>query len=69
MAQRLGLCRVVLHRPRLLVLDEPFNALDAAGAALLDRTLAEFAPSSAIVVATHDPGRVEHAATARLAFG
>jgi heme ABC exporter ATP-binding subunit CcmA len=69
MAQRLGLCRVILHRPRLLVLDEPFNALDSAGAALLDQTLAEFAPTSAIVVATHDPQRVEHAATERLAFG
>ena len=31
MQQRLGLCRVLLHDPELLVLDEPFNALDAAG--------------------------------------
>jgi heme exporter protein A len=68
MAQRLGLCRVILHEPGLLVLDEPFNALDVAGAALLDETLAEFGPRSAIVVATHDPERVEHAATQRMAF-
>ena len=67
MQQRLGLCRVLLHEPELLVLDEPFNALDAAGAALLDLTLAELT-NRALVVATHDPERVERLATQRLAF-
>ena len=67
MQQRLGLCRVLLHEPRLLVLDEPFNALDAAGAELLDATLEELA-DRAVVVATHDPERVERLATARLAI-
>jgi heme exporter protein A len=67
MQQRLGLCRVLLHEPELLVLDEPFNALDAAGAELLDHTLAELS-SRAFVVATHDPERVERLATERLAF-
>src|SRR3954449_1180637 len=36
MQQRLGLCRVILHELSLLVLDEPTNALDAQGLALLD---------------------------------
>jgi heme ABC exporter ATP-binding subunit CcmA len=67
MQQRLGLCRVLMHEPSLLVLDEPFNALDAAGAVLLDETLAELA-DRALVVATHDPERVERLATERLAF-
>jgi len=67
MQQRLGLCRVLLHEPELLVLDEPFNALDAAGAELLDQTLAELT-GRAFVVATHDPERVERLATQRLAF-
>jgi heme ABC exporter ATP-binding subunit CcmA len=67
MQQRLGLCRVLLHDPQLLVLDEPFNALDAAGSELLDATLGELR-DRALVVATHDPERVEQHATERLAF-
>lgn len=66
MTQRLALCRTLLHEPRLLVFDEPFNALDVEGAALLDRELAERRATA--VVATHDPARLEALATARLAF-
>ena len=68
MRQRLGLCRVLLHGPQLVILDEPFNALDDAGSQLLDATLEEVAAGSAVVLATHDPGRVERLATQRLAF-
>jgi len=68
MRQRLALCRVLLHDPDLVILDEPFNALDEAGSALLDSTLDELASRSAVVMATHDPGRVERLATQRLAF-
>ncbi len=66
MQQRLGLCRVLLHAPSLLLLDEPYNALDAAGVELLDGVLAD--ASVTRVVATHEPRRVEHLATDRLAF-
>ena len=70
MMQRLALCRTLLHDPQLLVLDEPFNALDEEGAALLDRELAERrAQGCAFVVATHDPERVEPMATLHLALG
>ena len=68
MLQRLALCRTLLHEPDLLLLDEPFNALDAEGAELLDDELAELASSRTFLVATHDPGRVAALATARLAF-
>jgi heme exporter protein A len=68
MTQRLALCRVLLHDPELLVLDEPYTALDAEGAALLDRELAGLRDGRALLVSTHDPARVEPLATARLAL-
>jgi heme exporter protein A len=68
MLQRLALCRTLLHDPDLLVLDEPFNALDDEGTALLDRELAARRPQATFLVATHDPERVAPLATARLAL-
>ena len=68
MLQRLALCRALLHDPELLVLDEPFSALDEDGAGLLDRELAELRPGATFVVTSHDPERVAHLATNRLAF-
>ncbi len=68
MLQRLALCRALLHEPDLLLLDEPFNALDEQGAELLDRELAELRPRGTFVVATHDAARLEPLASARLAF-
>ena len=66
MLQRLALCRTFLHQPSLLLLDEPYNALDAAGAELLDRELA--AHVGTYVVAAHDEQRLAPLATQRLAF-
>src|SRR5919106_6342135 len=57
MQQRLALCRAFLHDPDLLLLDEPFNALDDAGAALLDGELAGLGGRT-FLVATHDPARL-----------
>src|SRR5207244_13457565 len=68
MLQRLALCRTLLHEPELLLLDEPYNALDTDGAGLLDRELASLRGERTFVVATHEPQRVEALATARLAL-
>jgi len=58
MTQRLALCRALLHDPQLILLDEPFSALDDAGATLLDRELEALAGERTLVLATHDPQRV-----------
>jgi ABC-type multidrug transport system ATPase subunit len=68
MAQRLALCRVLLHDPELLVLDEPYTALDVQGAELLDAQLQELQGERTFLVSTHDPERVERFATTRLAL-
>ena len=68
MTQRLALCRVLLHEPELLVLDEPYSALDEAGAELLDVQLAELRGERTFLLATHDPAHVEQLASDRLAL-
>jgi heme exporter protein A len=68
MLQRLALCRTLLHEPELLILDEPANALDTEGEALLDRELEELKNERTLLVASHAPERLERLATARLAL-
>lgn len=59
MAQRLALARMLLHRPRLLLLDEPHASLDARGGALLDDQLeAARRDGRAAVIVTHEVERV-----------
>ena len=55
MRQRLALERTLLHRPRLVLLDEPFTGLDEASArALGDRLGTLRAEQRIVLVATHD---------------
>ncbi len=68
MTQRLALCRVLLHDPTLLVLDEPYTALDTDGARLLDDQLRELSGHRTLVVSTHDPARTESFETVRVAL-
>src|SRR5439155_14763763 len=68
MVQRLALCRALLHDPALLLLDEPYSALDEEGATLLDRELSDRRGSAAFVVATQHPARVRPFASADLAL-
>lgn len=68
MLQRLALCRTLLHEPELLLLDEPFSALDDEGTELLESELAELHETRTFLVATHDPERLSPLATGRLAF-
>jgi heme ABC exporter ATP-binding subunit CcmA len=59
MQQRLALARALLHRPSLLLLDEPYTGLDPNGAAALDALLADCARGgTAVVLSTHETTRV-----------
>ena len=63
MAQRLALARMLLHRPRLLLLDEPHASLDARGATLLDDELATAtADGRSAIIVTHEVERVARVA-------
>ena len=56
MRRRLALARLLMKRPRLVLLDEPFAALDPEGRALvLDLVGAMRADGATVVIATHLP--------------
>ena len=65
--QRLGLACAVVHRPQVLVLDEPANALDPAGVLRVRRQLVDQAGRGAsILVSSHhldEMARVAHRIT------
>ena len=68
MAQRLALCRALLHEPTMILLDEPYSSLDADASRLVDGLLSEWVGERTILVATHDPKRVRSFATESLAL-
>ncbi|RLK63799.1 ABC transporter ATP-binding protein [Atopobacter sp. AH10] len=54
MKQRLGLAQALLHRPSILLLDEPFNGLDPLGMKELRQLLMELAAKGVgIIVSSH----------------
>jgi heme exporter protein A len=60
MRQRVALERALLHRPRLLLLDEPFTGLDqASAAALVERLREEQRRGVLTILATHDLDMVD----------
>jgi len=64
MLQRAAIARALLHRPTLVLLDEPFTGLDADAAERLRGLLAEQVPTGAgMVVVTHQPSEVWPLAT------
>jgi heme exporter protein A len=58
MRQRVAVARVLLRRPELLLLDEPYAGLDEAAKDVVDRTIeAARSEGRTAILATHDPTR------------
>ena len=55
MQQRVSVARAIVHKPSVLLADEPFTGLDASGAAALTGMLTELRDSGAtIIIVTHN---------------
>ena len=64
MKQRIGIAMALLGNPKLLVLDEPINGLDADGMRIMREVLVDIASKGAtILVSSHILGELEKIAT------
>lgn len=65
MKQRLGVAHSLLSRPRMLILDEPINGLDADGMRIVRETLIELNRQEGvtILISSHILGELEKVAT------
>ncbi|MBQ8295833.1 MAG: ATP-binding cassette domain-containing protein [Clostridia bacterium] len=64
MKQRIGIAMALLGDPKLLVLDEPINGLDADGMRIVREVLVDLAKSGCtVVVSSHILGELEKVAT------
>jgi heme ABC exporter ATP-binding subunit CcmA len=64
MKQRLSLARALVHRPRLLLLDEPFTGLDELSSQALSKLLTVFVrEGGTVLMSTHDVERAFDSAT------
>jgi ABC-2 type transport system ATP-binding protein len=60
MAQKIQFISTVVHKPKLLILDEPFSGFDPINAQLIEEEMLRLKSEGAtIILSTHDMGSVE----------
>ena len=59
MARRAALARALLHRGRLLTLDEPFNGLDGQNRIQAAQAILRYASDRTVLLVTHHPSDLE----------
>ena len=69
MRKRLSFARVLLQKPSIAFLDEPYGQLDPEGFVLVEQVIVELKRGGAtVVIATHQVDRVAHFADTKLAL-
>ena len=64
MKKRLALAKAILAQPKLLLLDEPYNALDDGGVAITNQLIHDtMKGGGTVVMTTHDRNKAAHIAT------
>ncbi|WP_347160151.1 ABC transporter ATP-binding protein [Pontibacter chitinilyticus] len=64
MKKKIGIAAAILHKPRVLLLDEPFTGLDPIAAQLLVQLIRSYRnPNRIILISSHDLNYVERVAT------
>lgn len=59
MVQKIGICGALIHRPNLLILDEPFTGLDPVSCITLIDFLKFYGKNNIIIISSHDLSYVE----------
>lgn len=63
MKQKLGIACAILENPKLLILDEPFNALDEAGCQVVRDIIADYKKKGGLVIVScHDRAQLDNLA-------
>ena len=57
--QRVGLAQAILHRPKVLILDEPTNGLDPRQIVEVRQLIKELAKNSTVIVSSHILSEIE----------